>query len=164
MKQEQSELLNNTRAFGPSFFMVNKTQLKYFYLLTFPPLILLAILLLLVDSNFINTALFIFGYTFGLVSRTPGVDYVIGQKKYRFSFLRLCYRLTNFVIYKLHAVKKPILLILIRSLLPGLLIGIIMLLFQVGLNLHYTLIGALLCEVVIFILRRYIPKDLLAFG
>lgn len=144
--------------------MVNKTQLKKFYLLTFPPLILFAIFLLLIDSNLINTSLFVFGYTFGLVSRTPGVDYVIGQKKYRFSFLRLCYRFTNLVIYKTHVNHKTVLSILVRSLLPCALIGVIMLIFQVGLNLHYSLIGAFICEMVILVLRRYIPKDFLAFG
>ena len=144
--------------------MIDKTQLKHFYLLTFPPLILLSLLLILVDSNIINLALFVFGYVFGLVSRTPGVDHVIGQKKYRFSFLRLCYGLTNFMIFKMHAHHKPKLNLIVRCLLPTVVIGGIMFLFQVGLNIHYTLIGALICELTILVLRRYIPKDILAFG
>lgn len=144
--------------------MIDKTQLKHFYLLTFPPLFLLSLLLILVDSNIINLALFVFGYVFGLVSRTPGVDHVIGQKKYRFSFLRLCYSLTNFMIFKMHAHHKPILSTIIRSLLPCVVIGGVMFLFQVRLNIHLTLIGAVFCEITILILRRYIPKNILAFG
>ncbi len=144
--------------------MIEKKQLRHFYFLTFPPLILLALFLILFDSNIINLALFVFGYVVGLVSRTPGVDHVIGQKKYRFSFLRLCYRLTNFVIFKMHAHHKPFLLVTIRSLLPCVLIGIVMFLFQVRLNIHFTLLGAVLCEVIIYFLRRYIPKDILAFA
>lgn len=144
--------------------MIDKTQLKNFYLLTFPPLILFSVLLVLVDSNIINLALFVFGYTFGLVSRTPGVDHVIGQKKYRFSFLRMCYRLTNFIIFKMGAHQKPMLMIFVRSLLPCVLIGIVMLLFQVKLNIPFTLIGAFICEVTILILRRYVPKNILAFS
>lgn len=144
--------------------MVNKTDLKHFYLLTFPPLFILAFFILLIDPNLINLALFIFGYTFGLVSRTPGVDHVIGQKKYRFSFLRLCYGLTNFMIFKMHAHHKPLLSTVVRSLLPCVVIGVVMFLFQVRLNIHYAFIGALICELTIFILRRYIPKDVLALG
>lgn len=143
--------------------MIDKTQLKHFYLLTFPPLIILALLLILIDSNVINLALFVFGYAFGLVSRTPGVDHVIGQKKYRFSFLKLCYRLTNFVIFKMQAHHRPLLAMVVRSLLPCVLIGVVMFLFQVKLNIYYTLIGGIFCEIIMLLLRRYIPKNILAF-
>lgn len=144
--------------------MIDKTQLKHFYLLTFPPLILFSLILILVDSNIINLALFIFGYTFGLVSRAPGVDHVIGQKKYRFSFLRLCYQLTNFVLFKMNAHHKLSLSMVVRSLLPCVLIAAVMFLFQVRLNIHFTLAGAVICEMVMMLLRRYIPKNILAFN
>jgi hypothetical protein len=140
---------------------MKQKELRTFYILTLPPLFLFSLILLFFDPDYLDAALFAFGYSFVLVGWTPYVDELVKTKKYRMSFLRLCFSLTKNVIKYLNIETRAIYCSLTRMALPTVLILFLMALLQTNLGFYYTLIGAGLAEGLILLLKRHLPKEIL---
>lgn len=139
-----------------------KKQLRYFYLFTLPPLIIFSIIVYLFDSLQISVALFVFGYVFCLVGKTPGIDNFVSSPRYKWSFIRLCYWINKKINSKFvnsNIWVKKIILILI----PSIFILFSEIILGLGINFFYTLLGALLCEILVWSLNSNIPKNVLTF-
>ena len=140
---------------------MKQKELRTFYLLTLPPLFLFSLILFFFDPDYLDAALFAFGYSFVLVGWTPYVDELVKTKKYRMSFLRLCFSLTKNVIRYLNIESRPNYCSLTRICLPMILILILMALLQTNLGFYYSLIGASFAEGIIILLKRHLPKEIL---
>jgi hypothetical protein len=140
---------------------MKQKELRTFYLLTLPPLFLFSLILLFFDPDYLDSALFAFGYSFVLVGWTPYVDELVRTRKYRMSFLRLSFSLTKNVIKYLNIENKPIYCSLVRTFLPMILILIMMALLKVNLGFYYCLIGSAIAEGLILVLKRHLPKEIL---
>lgn len=139
---------------------MKQKDLRTFYLLTLPPLFLLSLVILFFDPDFLDSALFAFGYSFTLVVWTPYIEELVHTKKYKLSFLRLCFVITKKALNVTRATNKPYYASLVRIALPGIFMLLIMGLLQTTLSFYYSFLGAFMAEALLHLLRRYLPKEL----
>lgn len=93
-----------------------------------------------------DISLFLFGYGWNLVSLAPEIEKTINSKKYKFSFIRLCFILNSTILMLLKAQENPVKRIFYQALIPFLLAWGCLIILQIEQQSFFTFWGSILCE------------------
>ena len=129
-----------------------------FYFFHFIPFLIHILIFYFLGVTSWYISLFILGYSWNLLFLTPGLEERVLSKKYKYSFIRLCYLVNQFISRRLRVENRPIMGILGRSLGPFFLAFIFVILLGIKSHNLFILWGSMVCEVLNFFWKNLLTR------